>query len=154
MDPLICPIYSLLLISLFLSFTETREFLVGGKTNARIIPASDLESLNKWAEGSHFQIGDSLVSEKDYESCSTSSLIAIRPFYFISGTEGHCENGQKLATVVLSVRRRFSDVSLAPSPMESEDPTVAPTSDGTRLRGWFGGFGGCGITVGVVLRRK
>ncbi|XP_040997855.1 early nodulin-like protein 1 [Juglans microcarpa x Juglans regia] len=166
-------LYSLLLISLFLSFTEAREFLIGGKTNAWIIPASDSESLNKWAEGSRFQIGDSLVwnydpskdsvlqvSEKDYESCSTSSPIAIYkdgsskvkldrsgPFYFISGVEGHCEKGQKLATVVLSVRRRFSDVSPAPSPVESEGPAVAPTSDGTRLRGGLGVLGVLGMLV-------
>ncbi|XP_042964779.1 early nodulin-like protein 3 [Carya illinoinensis] len=99
-----------------------REFLVGGKTKAWIIPAFDSKSLNKWAEGSRFQIGDSLVwnydpsknsllqvSEKDYESCSTSSPIAVYkdgntkvkldrsgPLYFISGIEGHCEKGQKL----------------------------------------------------------
>ncbi|KAG6625617.1 early nodulin-like protein 1 [Carya illinoinensis] len=139
-------LYSLLLISLFLSFIEAREFLVGGKTNARIISASNLESLNKWAEGSRFQIRDSLVwnydpskdsvlqvSKKDYESCSTSSPIAVYkdgntkvkldrsgPFYFINGTEDHCEKGQKLATVVLSVRHRFSDVSPTSSLVESE----------------------------------
>ncbi|KAG6673328.1 hypothetical protein I3842_16G106100 [Carya illinoinensis] len=166
-------LYSLLLISLFLSFTEGREFLVGGKTNARIIPASDLESLNKWAEGSRFQIGDSpvwnydpskdsvlQVSEKDYESCSTSSPIGVYkdgntkvkldrsgPFYFINGTEDHCQKCQKLAIVVLSVRRRFSDVSPAPSLVESEGPTVAPTSDGTRLRGGLVVLGVVGMLV-------
>ena len=51
---------SMLFIYLFISFTEARELLVGGNSNAWKIPSSESESLNKWAEASRFQIGDSL----------------------------------------------------------------------------------------------
>ena len=90
------------------------------------------------------------VSKKDYDSCNTSSPIAVYkdgntkvkldrsgPFYFISGTQGNCEKGLKLVTVVLSGRRKFFNVSPAPSPVEFEGPAMAPTSDGTSLRGGF-----------------
>ncbi|KAE8126072.1 hypothetical protein FH972_020819 [Carpinus fangiana] len=166
---------AMLLTYLFVSFTEAREFLVGSKTNAWKIPSSEAESLNKWAEASRFQIGDSLVwnydpskdsvlqvSEKDFESCSTSSPIAVYKdgstkvkldrsgaFYFISGAEGHCEKGQKLVTVVLSVRRQFSYVSPAPSPVDFEGPAVAPTSGGASLRG--GLMVVFGFLVGLVF---
>jgi len=71
------------------------------------------------------------------------------PFYFISGAEGHCEKGQKLVTVVLSVRRQFSYVSPAPSPVEFEGPAVAPTSGGVSLRG--GLMVVFGFLVGLVV---
>lgn len=102
------------------------------------------------------------VSEKDFESCSTSSPIAVYKdgstkvkldrsgsFYFISGAEGHCEKGQKLVTVVLSLRRQFSYVSPAPSPVEFEGPAVAPTSGGASLRG--GLMVVFGFLVGLVV---
>ncbi len=90
------------------------------------------------------------VSKKDYDSCNTSSPIAVYkdgntkvkldrsgPFYFISGAEGHCEKGQKLVTVVLSSGRGFFNISPAPSPVEFGGPAVAPTSGGASLRGGF-----------------
>ncbi|XP_050272307.1 early nodulin-like protein 1 [Quercus robur] len=166
---------SMLFISLFISFTEARELLVGGNSNAWKIPSSESESLNKWAEASRFQIGDSLVwnydpskdsvvqvSKKDYDSCSTSSPIAVYkdgntkvkldksgPFYFISGADGQCEKGQKLVTVVLSGRHGFFHLSPAPSPVEFEGPAVAPTSGGTSLRGDFMVI--FGVLVGFLL---
>ena len=204
---------SMLFIYLFISFTEARELLVGGNSNAWKIPSSESESLNKWAEASRFQIGDSLgtntipkiyslffhisssgsclfdsriciliwvlfcltvwnydpskdsvvqVSKKDYDSCSTSSPIAVYkdgntkvkldksgPFYFISGAEGQCEKGQKLVTVVLSGRHGFFHLSPAPSPVEFEGPAVAPTSGGTSLRGGFMVI--FGVLVGLLL---
>ncbi|XP_030953402.1 early nodulin-like protein 1 [Quercus lobata] len=166
---------SMLLVSFFISLTEAREFLVGGKTNAWKIPSSESESLNKWAEASRFQVGDSLVwnydpskdsllqvSKKDYDSCNTSSPIAVYkdgntkvkldrsgPFYFISGTQGNCEKGLKLVTVVLSGRRKFFNVSPAPSPVEFEGPAMAPTSDGTSLRGGFMAI--FGVLIRLVL---
>ncbi|KAB1211922.1 Early nodulin-like protein 1 [Morella rubra] len=164
-------ISSMLLMSVFLCSTEARDFLVGGKTNAWKVPTSEAESFNKWAEGSRFQVGDSLVwnhepgkdsvlqvSKKDYESCSTSSPIAIYkdgsskvkldrpgPFYFVSGTEGNCEKGQKLVTVVLSKRHRFFDLSPAPSPVEREGPALAPTSGCKRSSG------GLIVVLGVLV---
>nr|DAD43848.1 TPA_asm: hypothetical protein HUJ06_002078 [Nelumbo nucifera] len=50
----------MLLVCLLFSFSEAREILVGGKTDAWEIPSSEPESLNRWAGASRFQIGDSL----------------------------------------------------------------------------------------------
>ncbi|XP_022750327.1 early nodulin-like protein 1 [Durio zibethinus] len=163
--------FSLVLLFLFLSFTEAKEFLVGGKTDAWKIPSSESDSLNKWAEISRFRIGDSLVWKYDggkdsvlqvtkeaYGSCNTSNSIAeykdgstkvklekSGPFYFISGAEGHCEQGQKLIVVVLSPRHRYTGITPAPSPAEIEGPAIAPTSSATGLKAGFL------VTLGVLV---
>lgn len=161
----------LVLLFLFLSFTNAKEILVGGKTGAWKIPSSESDSLNKWAESSRFRIGDSLlwkydggkdsvleVSKEDYTSCNTSNPIAeykdgntkvklekSGPFYFISGAKGHCEQGQKLVVVVLSQRGRYTGISPAPSPAEIEGPAIAPTSGAAVLKAGF--F----VTLGVLV---
>ncbi|KAI3468354.1 hypothetical protein Pfo_025017 [Paulownia fortunei] len=156
----------LLLIFLSMSFSEARDHLIGGKSNAWKIPTSESDSLNHWAEKSRFLIGDSLVWEydgskdsvlqvtkRDYVTCNTSNPIETYsggntkvklersgPYYFISGAEGHCEKGQKLIVVVMSEKhRRFKVVSPAPSPAEIEGPAVAPapTSGAGSLSGGF-----------------
>ncbi|XAR69986.1 hypothetical protein NMG60_11001786 [Bertholletia excelsa] len=152
---------TVLMLLCLLSFTEAREYLVGGKTDAWQIPSSESDSLNKWAESSRFLIGDSLVwkydgekdsvlqvSKKGYVHCNTSSPIAeyndgntkvtldrSGPFYFISGAEGHCMQGQKMIVVVMSAKhRRYLGVAPAPAPAEIESPAIAPTSGAAGLR--------------------
>lgn len=155
----------MLVVSVFFSSIEAKEFLVGGQTDAWKIPSSSQsESLNQWAENSRFHIGDSLVwkydAEKDsvmqvtreaYLSCSTSNPIAeykdgnskvkldrSGAFYFISGAKEHCEKGQKVIVVVMAARHRYSGISPAHSPAEFEGPAVAPTSSGVNLKsGWM-----------------
>ncbi|KAF5748117.1 early nodulin-like protein 1 [Tripterygium wilfordii] len=155
--------YSLLLMFLLFSFSQAKEILVGGNKDAWKVPSSQSDSLNEWAEKSRFRMGDSLVwkyeSGKDsvlqvtreaYLSCNTSSPIdeykdgntkvtldRSGPFYFISGTNGHCEKGQKMIVVVLSPRHRYTGISPAPSPAEFEGPAVAPTSSATSLKSCF-----------------
>ncbi|KAK4388971.1 Early nodulin-like protein 1 [Sesamum angolense] len=155
-----------LLVCLFLSFSEARDHLVGGKSDAWRIPSSESDTLNHWAQKSRFLIGDSLVWEydatkdsvlqvtkRDYVTCNTSTPIETYtggstkvklehsgPYYFISGAEGHCKKGQKLIVVVMSEKhRRFIRVSPAPSPAEIEGPAIAPapTSAAGRLGGGF-----------------
>ncbi|KAK8976274.1 hypothetical protein V6N11_007762 [Hibiscus sabdariffa] len=151
---------SLVLLFLFLSISEAKEILVGGKENAWKIPSSESDSLNNWAGNSRFRIGDSLVWKYDggkdsvlqvtkeaYASCNTSAPVAeykdgntklklekSGPSYFISGAKGHCEQGQKLVVVVLSPRHRYTGISPAPSPAEVEGPAVAPTSYASGLK--------------------
>ena len=85
------------------------------------------------------------VSKENYANCNTSNPIEEHKdgntkvkldrsgaFYFISGAEGHCQKGQKLVVVVLSPRHTV--ISPAPSPVELEGPTIAPTSSATRLQ--------------------
>lgn len=50
----------LLTVALLLGFSEAKEILVGGKTDAWKIPSSQSDSLNNWAESARFRIGDFL----------------------------------------------------------------------------------------------
>nr|GLL16649.1 early nodulin-like protein 3 [Ipomoea trifida] len=167
----------LLLFFLFISFTEARDHLVGGKSDAWKIPSSPSDSLNNWAEKTRFLPGDSLVwkydgktdavlevSKRDYVTCNTSMPIGAHndgdtkivlersgPYYFISGAEGHCQKGQKLIVVVMSEKhtRKFLEAA-APSPAdEVEAPAVAPTSGAVGLKGSLGV--GLGLMVGLLF---
>jgi hypothetical protein len=51
---------SILIVSLFVTFTEARDIMVGGKNYSWKIPSSESDSLNKWAEASRFRVGDTL----------------------------------------------------------------------------------------------
>ncbi|KAJ6914323.1 hypothetical protein NC651_016556 [Populus alba x Populus x berolinensis] len=166
----------IVIVSLFVTFTEARDIMVGGKNYSWKIPSSESDSLNKWAESSRFRVGDTLVwtydpkkdsvlqvIKKDYETCNTSSpLVTYKdgntkvkldksgPYYFISGADGHCEQGQKLITVVMSMRSHFMGISPAPSPVEFGGPAVAPTSTGgVNLRGSLGLI--FGVLTGLIL---
>lgn len=48
-----------LVIFVFISFCEAKEFVVDGKANSWKIPSSP-DEFNKWAEKTRFQIGDYL----------------------------------------------------------------------------------------------
>ncbi|KAJ8561158.1 hypothetical protein K7X08_027348 [Anisodus acutangulus] len=150
------------LFFLLLSLIEARDYLVGAKTDSWKVPSSESDSLNRWAEKSRFLIGDSLVwkydgktdsvlevSKRDYATCNTSSPITVHndgntkivldhsgAYYFISGAKGHCEQGQKLIVVTLSEKHmsRFFMGAPAPSPVESEGPAMAPTSNAATLK--------------------
>ena len=87
------------------------------------------------------------VNKEGYVSCNISNpieeyqdgntkvkLSRSGPFYFISGTKGNCEKGQKLVVVVLSPRNRYTGISPAPAPVEFDGPAVAPTSSATKLQ--------------------
>ncbi|KAJ4838939.1 hypothetical protein Tsubulata_042302 [Turnera subulata] len=155
---------SFLFLSLLVSFSEAKDILVGGKTDAWKVPSSQSDSLNKWAESARFRVGDSLVwkydGQKDsvlevtseaYLACNTSgpikeykdgmtklTLDRSGPFYFISGANGHCEKGQKMIVVVMTESRRYTGISPAPAPAEyGEGPAVAPTSSATTLKAGF-----------------
>ncbi|KAK6912492.1 Phytocyanin domain [Dillenia turbinata] len=150
-----------LMFLLFNSFSEAKELLVGGSSDAWKIPKSSQSySLNDWAADHRFLTGDYLVWKYDsnedsvlqvtresYLKCNTSDPIAAYkdgntkvkldhsgPFYFISGAAGHCEKGQKLIVVVLSSRHRLFAISPAPAPAEYDGPAVAPTSSATSLQ--------------------
>ncbi|KAK3039593.1 hypothetical protein RJ639_029292 [Escallonia herrerae] len=160
----------------FFSFSEAKDYLVGGKPDAWTVPSSQADSLNQWAQSSRFLVGDSLVwkfdgekdsvlqvTKKDYVNCNTSSPIEeykdgntkvkleqSGPYYFISGAEGHCAKGQKLIVVVISNKHRgIHSISPAPSPAEVEGPAVAPSSGATSFNGGF--MVAVGALVGFVL---
>ncbi|XP_073314650.1 early nodulin-like protein 13 [Primulina huaijiensis] len=155
---------------MFLGLSEARVYLVGGKNNAWRTPSSEADSLSSWSEKSRFLIGDSLVFEYDgskdsvllvtkgdYLACNTSSPIESYsggnttvklersgPYYFISGEQGNCVNGQKVIVVVISERHnRFIGGSPAASPEEGMSPAPLPTSGGEMPMG--------GLVVGFVV---
>ncbi|KAL8130038.1 hypothetical protein V2J09_019193 [Rumex salicifolius] len=142
---------------LFSMVVEGRDHLVGGKPDAWKIPSSESQTLNKWAEKARFHPGDYLVWKYDpkedsvlqvtreaYLACNTTNPITEHkdgetrlklhhsgPFYFISGAEGHCDQGEKMIVVVMSLRNRHLGASPAPSPSPAsalDSPAVAPTS--------------------------
>ncbi|CAH8360752.1 unnamed protein product [Eruca vesicaria subsp. sativa] len=154
-------------LCIFFLSVNANEVTVGGKTGDWKIPSSSSFSFNEWADKSRFQVGDSLVfsyeAGKDsvlqvtrvaYEKCNTTSpkasytdgntkvkLDQPGPVYFISGTQGHCQKGQKLRLVVVTPRN--SAFSPAPSPFDG--PAVAPTSGADQVTSFFG------VVVGLVL---
>ncbi|KAG4947957.1 hypothetical protein AAZX31_15G018100 [Glycine max] len=115
----------------------------------------------QWAERNRFQVGDALVFEYqndsvlsveklDYMNCDASNPITAfdngnstfnldRPgnFYFISGTDDHCKNGQKILVDVMhphSILKSPPPISLSPSlPPEGFPPMAPPPSDDQTL---------------------
>ncbi|XP_055802333.1 early nodulin-like protein 1 [Solanum dulcamara] len=148
-------------------FCEAREFVVDGKENSWKIPSSPNE-LNKWAEKNRFQIGDYIVlnydpksdsvlevNEEDYNNCNKAQPIKTYkdgetkilldksgPFFFISGANGHCENGQKLQLKVLSPQHSSSnDHFTASAPVKFITPAPSPVSGSSGMKiGIIGGF--------------
>ncbi|XP_022870792.1 early nodulin-like protein 3 [Olea europaea var. sylvestris] len=149
--------------------SEAREFVIDGESNLWVVPFS-INEFNKWAEKTRFQFRDSLVlkydsktksmlevTEEDYEICNnanpikshhdgetTISLEKSSLFFFISGAEEHCYNGQKLEVMVISDKHGSSHQSTvhAPSPRHHHHhyhaPAPAPTNGGTGLKAAVG----------------
>ncbi|KAH7845699.1 hypothetical protein Vadar_005021 [Vaccinium darrowii] len=169
-----------LLILFFTLSCEAREFMVAGRENSWRVPPSP-DDLNKWSRKMRFVVGDTLVlqydpktdsvlqvTEEDYIICNTSKPIKAYndgntkipldrsgPFYFISGTEGNCEKGQKVVVTVLSPKHGHAhppvaSPSLAPAPSPAEGGFLplapVPTAGGYGLMG-----GGGAVCVAVVL---
>ncbi|KAJ4763341.1 Early nodulin-like protein 1 [Rhynchospora pubera] len=124
-----------LILSLCLTTAQAKEFLVGGKVNAWAVTASSSDTLNKWAEASRFQVGDSLVWNFDPEKDSV--LRVTREAYLACNatqpTQWHnCQKGEKVIVVVMSERHSFrKHLAPAPAPESGADfraPAFAPTA--------------------------
>ncbi|KAL8040832.1 hypothetical protein ABFX02_10G125500 [Erythranthe guttata] len=129
-----------LLLLFVISFSEAKNFHIGGRRSSWKIPSYPTE-YNHWASKKRFQIGDSIdmkydgkvdsvleVSEEDYKNCNKSNPIKTYndgntkitfdksgPFYFISGAEGHCEKGQKIEIRVITPKH-VTPPAAAPQP--------------------------------------
>ncbi|WOL19058.1 hypothetical protein Cni_G27855 [Canna indica] len=147
-------LFVVLLSASILISSEAREFLVGGSDSAWKVPPTTTDSLNQWAEKNRFQVGDSLVWKYDaakdsilqvtreaYLSCNRSNPLAEHKdgatvvelrrsgaYYFISGADGACEEGQKMIVVVMSERHSLRGLAPGPSPVELEGPSIAPAT--------------------------
>ncbi|XP_064975001.1 early nodulin-like protein 18 [Musa acuminata AAA Group] len=80
-----------------------------------------------------------VVSKQDYDACDVSKPIQkldggdsvfkfdrSGPFYFISGTPGNCQRGQKLVVVVVMAVRHCPPISSPPSLPLSPPPVSSP----------------------------
>ncbi|XP_051128584.1 stellacyanin-like [Andrographis paniculata] len=120
----------LLLTALFFFFfnlCDCTEFQVGETTGWTVPPRNDTEFYNNWASAKRFTIGDTIrfsygkkdsvmeVSKRDYEDCNSTrpnyfsntgdTIFALNRSgrsYFISGTAGHCRNGQRMVVWVIT----------------------------------------------------
>ncbi|CAL9230255.1 unnamed protein product [Arabidopsis halleri] len=96
------------------------------KLNWVVPAANSSESFNDWASNKRFQVGDIIqfkykkdsvmqVTKESYKQCNSSHPRLYSntgktrfmfdhsvPYYFISGTSGHCEKGQKMIVEVIS----------------------------------------------------
>ncbi|CAL9104427.1 unnamed protein product [Musa textilis] len=167
---------TLLLVSFTIS--EARDFSVGGDDRAWRLPPTPADSLNRWAEKNRFQVGDSLdqqyddakdsvlqVTREAYLSCNRSSPVAEHrdgatavelhrsgAYYFISGAEGACEQGEKLIVVVMSERHSLrGGLAPAPGPTEFEGPAVAPTSGASTTVVLKSGVAAALLVLGMTL---
>nr|GMD92479.1 early nodulin-like protein 2 [Ipomoea batatas] len=124
--------------SLFFPSYDALEFDVGGNDGWVLNPS---ESYNHWAARMRFQVNDTLlfryekgresvleVDEEDYEKCNVENpmkkmddgysvlkLDRSGPFYFISGIQQNCENGQKIVVVVLAPKHHNAPPPPPPS---------------------------------------
>ncbi|KAG7550615.1 Phytocyanin domain [Arabidopsis thaliana x Arabidopsis arenosa] len=97
------------------------------KLNWVVPPANSSESFNDWASNKRFQVRDIIqfkyrkdsvmqVTKGSYKQCNSSHPRFYSntgktrfmfdhsvPYYFISGTSGHCEKGQKMIVEVISL---------------------------------------------------
>ncbi|KAK4752938.1 hypothetical protein SAY87_021736 [Trapa incisa] len=125
------------------------KFYVGGRDGWALHPSEDY---GHWAGRNRFLINDILyfkykkgedsvllVNKNDYDSCNNNSPIRrwddgdtvftfdrSGPFFFISGEDDHCRNGQKLIVVVLAVRNHTPSVPVTPPPKASAPGTSTP----------------------------
>ncbi|KAF8106272.1 hypothetical protein N665_0145s0082 [Sinapis alba] len=100
-----------------------------------IPPANASTSLNDWASSQRFQVGDTIrfkykkdsvmqVTKEGYKQCNSSHPRFYSntgktrfmfdhsvPYYFISGTSGHCEKGQKMIAEVVTHDRTTTSVA-------------------------------------------
>ncbi|KAL8111876.1 early nodulin-like protein 2 [Apium graveolens] len=141
----------ILFIFLAASSTEATNFLVGGINGWSTHPSEDYQT---WSGRLRFQINDTLsfkysketdsvvvVSKDGYDKCNAANPISkleggdstlmfdrSGPFYFITSNKTNCDQGQKLAIVVMAPRNKSPPTPLAPVPSpESQTPGPSPS---------------------------
>ncbi|KAF8049917.1 hypothetical protein N665_2089s0002 [Sinapis alba] len=160
-----------LLLTTFYHLGEGREphtFLVGGSDQGWKIPESSDKTLNHWAESQRFRVGDSLefdydikkdsvlnVTKENYEKCITEKpsekytekptivkLDASGPHYYISGTPGNCDKGEKMIVVVQSPNHPPKPIPATIPQTPSKPPTsLAPAPANNTAVGLVAGSG-------------
>ncbi|XP_027927902.1 mavicyanin-like [Vigna unguiculata] len=128
------------------------HYHVGGSLGWHQPDPNNTEFYSQWAQRNRFQVGDALVFEYqndsvlsveklDYMNCDASNPITAfdngkstfnldRPgdFYFISGNNEHCKNGQRLDVDVIH-EHRFSSPPPISLPPQGLPPMAPPPSD-------------------------
>ncbi|KAI9117274.1 hypothetical protein K1719_011440 [Acacia pycnantha] len=190
----------LMLGFLLIYSSEGRDYLVGGSQDSWTLPRPSPASLSHWAHKQHFRVADSLlwkydsksesvleVKEEDYKSCNIANPISkysdgdtkvelnrTGSFYFISGADGHCQQGLRMDPVVHAGHHHGGNNShespspspspspITPAPVPSlSSPAPAPSPNGdapapkkngaAAALGSGGGFVGLVTVLGVTL---
>ncbi|RDX71094.1 Early nodulin-55-2, partial [Mucuna pruriens] len=151
------PLFLVMFSMCFLiSFSEAKEYVVGGTENSWKAPLSSPDSFNHWANTHRFKIvfkyderteSVHVVNETDYERCNTVGqqhvvfndgntkvlLTKSGLKHFISGKKSHCQMGLKLSVVVFSNNKTKNKNNFeSPSPSPSSTPTPSPSPTPTQ----------------------
>ncbi|KAM0831543.1 hypothetical protein ACQ4PT_065465 [Festuca glaucescens] len=136
----------------FAAGSQAKDFIVGGPSDGWKVPAMS-DVLNKWASTNGFHVSDNLVfkfdaaadsvlevSQDDYNRCSTASPINTYKtsdvsvplprsgrHYFVSGTPGNCDKGERLIVVVMSEKHGRRPGS---APVPAAAPAQSPQAAG------------------------
>ncbi|KAJ4958077.1 hypothetical protein NE237_025188 [Protea cynaroides] len=134
----------------------SNEFKVGENGVWQEPNANDTQIYNQWAAHNRFRVGDSLyfeykedsvlvVDKWGYFHCNSSKPISTfndgktlikldRPelFYFISGAQKHCKNGQRMIINVLALHPTPETppaIAVPPQAYMMESPSPSPNSN-------------------------
>ncbi|XP_051115825.1 mavicyanin-like [Andrographis paniculata] len=101
---------SFLVLIVIFQVCNAEVYKVGDAAGWTTICSPDYKA---WAASKKFKVGDSLLTPKNYDACNASgasqtwvsgndTLAITKPgkYYFICGTPGHCQKGQKVAITV------------------------------------------------------
>ncbi|XP_030528443.2 early nodulin-like protein 1 [Rhodamnia argentea] len=146
----------LLWVTMLARRSEEYEFTVGDAQGWTVPANSSAKALNRWAERSRFQIGDSLVfvyppgqdsvlyvNHDDYNNCNDGSPMEkyvdghtvfkfnhSGPFYFISGNKDNCHKNEKLEVVVMADRSNKTSSTVSPPPSGNNGTAPSPAPSG------------------------
>ncbi|KAK4257558.1 hypothetical protein QN277_007129 [Acacia crassicarpa] len=168
----------LMLAFLLIPSSKGHDYLVGGSQNSWTLPRPSPEYLSHWAHKRHFKVADSLlwkydsksesvleVKEEDYKRCNIANPISkysggdtkvelnrTGSFYFISGADGHCQQGLRLDPVVHAGHHHGRHhQSPSPSPAPSPNGAAPAPKKNNGALGSGGGFVGLVTVLGVTL---
>uniref|UniRef100_A0A0D9VKG3 Phytocyanin domain-containing protein n=1 Tax=Leersia perrieri TaxID=77586 RepID=A0A0D9VKG3_9ORYZ len=130
-------------------------YTVGDERGWAVPSGNGTESYNHWARRNRFRVGDILefkyvndsllvVNHDGYKQCSTASPVSRFEdgdtkfpfdhnglFYFISGVQGHCKDGQRMIVRVKAESAVAGSPSSAPAP--APGPATTPSTSSPEI---------------------
>ncbi|GKV27164.1 hypothetical protein SLEP1_g36367 [Rubroshorea leprosula] len=146
--------YFLILAAMNVVTEASKEFKVGNDLGWQQPTAANTSTYTDWAARKRFHVGDSLtfvyqndsvleVDKWGYYHCNTETPISAfndgntvieldrpGPFYFISRSQEHCKNGQRLEVLVMGQHHSWDSPPLMAAPPEADMAPRAHLSSG------------------------